>query len=87
MKPFEELTHLITPHATQLANHLSPPTTPASTTENDHPLLENIGFEPTSIDALVDRSGLTPEAVSSMLLTLELQGIVASSGGLFCRVR
>lgn len=50
------------------------------------PLLENMGFEPTSIDTLVERSGLTPETVSSMLLTLELQGIVTSSSGLFSRV-
>ena len=84
---FEELTHLITPHSTQPPDHPNSSTTSIPTTESDHPLLENIGFEPTSIDALVDRSGLTPEAVSSMLLTLELQGIVASSGGLFCRVR
>jgi len=79
---FEELTHLISP----FPNHQSSATTTSgSATENDHPFLENIGFEPISIDMLVDRSGLTPEAVSSMLLTLELQGIVTSSGGLFCR--
>ncbi len=52
----------------------------------EHPFLEKMGFEPISIDALVERSGLTAEAVSSMLLTLEIQGIVASSGGLYNRI-
>ncbi|MEE8428140.1 MAG: DNA-processing protein DprA, partial [Gammaproteobacteria bacterium] len=50
-------------------------------------LLDCIGFEPTAIDQLVEFSGLTPEAVSSMLLILELQGYVASSpGGLYSRI-
>jgi DNA processing protein len=50
------------------------------------PLLENMGFEPISIDELVERSGLTAEAVSAMLLTMELQGIVTSSGGMYSRI-
>jgi DNA processing protein len=59
--------------------HTNPP-------QYNSPLLETMGFEPISIDALVERSGLTPEAVSSMLLTLEIQGIVASNGGLYSRI-
>lgn len=62
------------------------PTHTASPSINDHPLLESLGFEAVSIDTLVDRSGLTAEAVSSMLLIMELQGIVASSGGLYSRI-
>jgi DNA processing protein len=49
------------------------------------PVIENMGFEPISIDVLVERSGLTPEKVSSMLLSLELQGRVTSTGGLYSR--
>ena len=49
------------------------------------PVIENMGFEPISIDVLVDRCGLTPEKVSSMLLSLELQGRVTSTGGLYSR--
>ncbi len=37
--------------------------------------------EPVSVDMLVERCGLTPEAVSSMLLILELRGLVATHGG------
>lgn len=80
---FEELTHLIPLFST---HQNSTPVPPNSSQINHHPFLENIGFEPISIDTLVECSGLTAEAVSSMLLTLELQGIVTSSGGLFCRV-
>jgi DNA processing protein len=48
--------------------------------------LEMIGYEPTSVDQLVARSGLTAEAVSSMLLQLELRGDVSlASGGLYSR--
>ena len=60
-------------------------TDPKSPPFNDFPLLENMGFEPISIDELVERSGLTAEAVSAMLLTMELQGIVTSSGGMYSR--
>lgn len=52
----------------------------------DSPLLAIMGFEPISIDTLVERSGLTAGDVSSMLLTLEIQGIVTSTGGLFSRI-
>ncbi len=44
-------------------------------------LLEFMGFEDIPVDRLVDRSGLTPAEVSSMLLQLELAGYVASSPG------
>lgn len=49
-------------------------------------LLDQIDYEPTSVDYLVERCGLTPGAVSSMLLVLELQGYVESvSGGRYQR--
>ncbi len=51
-------------------------------------LLDSIGFEPTSIDAVVETSGLTPAEVSSMLLQLEMSGFVAScTGGLYNRLK
>jgi len=50
-------------------------------------LLNSLDFAPTSVDALVERTGLTPDVVSSMLLMLELQGQVeASPGGRYSRV-
>jgi len=50
-------------------------------------LLNSLDYAPTSVDALVDRTGLTPDVVSSMLLMLELQGHVeAAPGGRYSRV-
>jgi DNA processing protein len=65
--------------------------TPGHTRELDAEytqLLDTIGFDSTSIDNLVTRSGLTPAEVSSMLLQLEMSGYIASNpGGLYNRLR
>lgn len=50
-------------------------------------LLYHIGFEPTSIDTLVARSGLTIAEVSSILLELELKGWIQGSQGGYSRSR
>lgn len=51
-------------------------------------LLQLIDYDPVSIDQLIERSGLAARSVSSMLLILELQGLIrAESGGRYCRVR
>lgn len=50
-------------------------------------LLDALGDAPMTIDALVRQTALTADAVSSMLLVLELDGRVApASGGRFMRV-
>jgi len=50
-------------------------------------LLDALGFEPASIDALVERTGLPSESIASMLLILELDGRVAPHpGGRYCRL-
>lgn len=49
-------------------------------------LLKCMGFDPAPIDLLIERSGLTAEVVSSMLILLELEGHVSSApGGIYCR--
>ncbi len=49
-------------------------------------LLDAMGYDPASTDLLVERTGMAPEAVSSMLLLLEMEGRVSSEpGGLFIR--
>ncbi len=49
-------------------------------------LLDCMGFDPVQVDLLIDRSGLTAEEVSSMLILLELEGHVSSApGGIYCR--
>ena len=50
-------------------------------------VLNNIDAHPTTIDTLVERTGLTAERLSSILLMLELQKrIVPHHGGTFCRL-
>lgn len=49
-------------------------------------LFEYLGFDPISVDSLIENSGLTADVVSSMLLLLELQGEVESlPGGRYVR--
>lgn len=50
-------------------------------------ILSALGHDPASVDKLVERTGLTAENVSSILLTLEIDGYVSSApGGLYCRM-
>ena len=68
---------------------------PPSATPEEEPLdgdyqalLDAMGFDPVTVDDLVGLSGLTAEAVSSMLLLLELRGHVeATPGGRYGRIR
>lgn len=49
-------------------------------------LLDAMGFDPISTDSIIERTGITPETISSMLLLLEMDGYVSSErGGLFTR--
>jgi DNA processing protein len=64
----------------------SAPDAPAAS--SDGGLLESMGFDPCDIDELCGRSGLPAEAVSAMLLKLELDGKIAGlPGGLYQRIR
>jgi len=50
-------------------------------------LLDALGFEPTGVDALVERTGLPSQSVASMLLILELEGAVElQPGGHYLRL-
>ncbi len=59
-----------------------------SVMDKDHKiLLDALGFDPGDLDTLVVRTGFKPEAVSSMMLILELEGHVqAAPGGRYSRV-
>ena len=60
---------------------------------NDHPtprskekpefdtILTHLGHDPVDVDTLVERSGLTPEVISSMLLQMELYGLIGACPG------
>ena len=54
--------------------------------EDYRQLLDSMGYDPVSVDELAGRCGLTAQALSSMLLLLELQGhVVPSAGGRYVR--
>lgn len=56
-------------------------------TEFDQPLFQHLGFDPVDLDTLCFRSRLTIDALSAILLQLELDGVVASlPGGLYQRI-
>ena len=58
-----------------------------SSPEVAHELLKHLGHDPCNVDTLCQRSGLTPDTVSAMLLELELDGRVASlPGGRYQRI-
>ena len=66
----------------------SPDNEPATTQlgEDYQQLLEQIGYDPVPIETLLQRSGLTIDQLSSMLLILELQDhIQTAPGGLYMR--
>ncbi|MDD5179654.1 MAG: DNA-processing protein DprA [Gallionellaceae bacterium] len=67
--------------------HFPSSTTRQVTVPGDHPLFAHLGFDPVSMDSLRQRSGLTVEELSAILLQLELEGSVANlPGGLYQRV-
>lgn len=50
-------------------------------------ILSHIEFTPISVDKIIEKSGLTPEQVSSMLTELEIGGYVAADAfGQYCRI-
>ncbi len=79
----EELAPRLAPLPPPAVPEAAPPDLPA-----DHArLLEAMGFDPVSVDDLVERSGLTAAEVSSILLILQLQGLIApATGGLYVRL-
>lgn len=58
---------------------------------DDDPIYQNLwkalGHDPTGMDQLVERTGLTPADLSSMLLLMELEGRVAAQHGRYFRNR
>lgn len=66
------------------------PTETANTALSDeyHELLNAMGFDPVTTDQLVEMTRFSAAEISSMLLLMELQGLVTSeAGGLFVRIK
>lgn len=60
--------------------------TPGSADPDYNRLWQALGHDPTGMDELVARTGLTTAALSSMLLALELDGRVAAEHGRYARI-
>lgn len=59
----------------------------ASVHQAEHPIFAHLGFDPLDLDSLSHRSGLTIEALSAILLQLELDGRVTTlPGGMYQRI-
>ncbi len=56
-------------------------------TEITHPFLKYIDFDATPIDLIIERSGITAEETSSLLLMLELESLIQSIPGGYSRLR
>lgn len=68
---------------------VAPPAQDSWKTHNEraHPLLQDMGFAPTSIDQVAERTGLSAASVGAQLTQLEIEGRVeALAGGLFQRI-
>jgi len=96
----EEIIEALAPLAGELADRIRDllASDPAAAVDNaaatphteDDPeyarLLDAVGFDPTPVDQIIQRSRLTTAAVSSMLLIMELDGrVVAHPGGRYSR--
>lgn len=80
---FEELHQYI-----QQDNYFSVKSTQSVLDLEQQTLLNLVMFNPTSIDNLVENSGLSIGVISSMLLILELQGYLeATTGGCYTRIK
>ena len=85
----EDIEHLLAPSETKetgfpLDESIQPPHMKVD--PEYRRLLDAVGFDPTPVDEIIQRSRLTPAAVSSMLLMLELDGrISAHAGGRYSR--
>lgn len=75
-------------HMANIPDEPTPATLLAADSDPDYEtLLDTMGFDPATVDELADRSGLTIDQVSSMLLILELEGkIEAQTGGRYSRL-
>lgn len=83
----EELAPLLGELSARIERDAPDSDSPAIALDPDHRrLLEAMGHDPIAVDTLISRTGFLPEAVSSMLLLLELEGhVLSQSGGLFTR--
>lgn len=84
----EELGHFLPTRPTTPPEQQKGKRTATGLDQRQQMVINNLGFEPTAMDRLIERTGLTADALSTILLTLELAGhVVATSGGHYMRCK
>jgi DNA processing protein len=53
---------------------------------NQMEVLNNLGYEPTPVDTVIERTGFSAETVSALLTRLELDGQICSQGGSYYKI-
>ncbi|MGV6858247.1 MAG: DNA-processing protein DprA, partial [bacterium] len=91
-KLVETSNHILEDLASQMAIDSSPADKAPENTQildADHKrVLKAIDYHPTSVDMIITDSGLSAQEVSSILLIMELNGLIASEpGGYFVRIK
>ena len=93
----DEVIAALGPVASELADALrtrlhdaaaTPPAAPETADDSDpafRQVLAALAFDPVGIDQLAERTGLTVAALSSMLLIMEMEGLVSAEHGRYCR--
>lgn len=80
------ITHLAEAPPSAFTPAAGTPAMPAPPADPDYQMLwDALGFDPMPMDRLVERTGLTAAALSSMLLLMELDGKVAVQHGRYAR--
>ncbi len=85
----QDITRELTPLASFVIEERcpTPDQGPARVDREHRQLLQAIGYDPVNCDILVQRSGLTIDKLSSMLLLLELNDLIQSApGGCYVRI-
>lgn len=87
-KLVESVEHIVEELRGWTATVFSEPESPAPVPAGEQgEVLKAMGFDPVDVDLLVQRTGLTPDVISSMLTQMELHSLVAPCpGGRFVRV-
>ena len=86
----DDVIEALAPGLSEQRSQASPPArTDSSGIDSEHrQLLDSIGYDPVTADTLVERSGLTIDKLSSMLLILELNDLIQSApGGCYVRIQ
>lgn len=84
----EELQHVMLPANENIDHKTDQDHDTQSFTDEQNKILDVIGYDPVTVDQIINDSGITANQVNSLLVILELEGIVnCIDGGGYIRIR